>query len=76
MCFLVEMIGDALPKIQVMTFYDVFRNASNMSPSLGNKSCVSLKPKVSLKFNHDIDVDLHSIVNETSLRIPDYGEGK
>ena len=53
------MIGDALPKIQVMTFYDVFRNASNMSPSLENNSSVSLKPKVSLKFNNDIDVDLH-----------------
>ena len=58
-----------------MTFYDVFRNASNMSPSLENNSSVSLKPKVSLKFNNDIDVDLHLIVNETSLRIPDYEEG-
>ena len=70
------MIGDALPKIQVMTFYDVFRNASNISPSLENNSSVSLKPKVSLKFNNDIDVDLHLIVNETSLRIPDYEERK
>ena len=70
------MIGDALPKIQVMTCYDVFRNASNMSPSLENNSSVSLKPKVSLKFNNDIDVDLHLIVNETSLRIPDYEERK
>ena len=70
------MIGDALPKIQVMTFYDVFGNASNMSPSLENNSSVSLKPKVSLKFNNDIDVDLHLIVNETSLRIPDYEERK
>jgi len=69
-------LGFALPKIHVMTFYDVFKNASNMSPSLGNNSSVSLKPKVSLKFNNDIDVDLHLIVNETSLRIPDYEERK